>query len=125
LHFSFDITQVPEIGTVRLWQDVVGHYRGALLASTTTPSDEDFNLPMVADSLEGAFSGVQSYLSRAFPAQSVSVSVGACAAAAAAGACAAAAGGGSGGDDAFNSKLTRIIALSITPPPYSQVSETR
>ena len=95
---------------MRLWQDVVGHYRGALLASTTTPSDEASNLPMVADSLEGAFSGVQSYLSRAFPAQSVSVSVGACAAAAA---------GGSGGGDAFNSKLTCIIALSITPPPYS------
>jgi hypothetical protein len=122
LHFSFDITQVPEIGTVRLWQDVVGHYRGALLASTTTPSDEDFNLPMVADSLEGAFSGVQSYLSRAFPAQSVAASVGA-SAAAADGACAAAAGSGGGG--AFSSKLTRIIALSITPPPNLQVSETR
>ena len=34
-------------------------------------SDEDFDLPMIADALEGAFSGVQSYISRTFPNQYV------------------------------------------------------
>lgn len=83
-----------QVGTIRVWEDLVGHFKGELLiaSESTAPgsvgpvaeavelpevavrnrsvSHEDvFELPFSADTLESAFNAIKTYLQREFPRQ--------------------------------------------------------
>eukprot|EP00041_Stephanoeca_diplocostata_P015140 m.287001 g.287001 ORF g.287001 m.287001 type:complete len:689 (-) comp19942_c0_seq1:328-2394(-) len=77
--------EVPMVGTIRVWEDVLGHFKGELLISdemtmtsdcstnTTTrapvTNEDVLELPFTADTLESAFNAIKTYLQREYPRQ--------------------------------------------------------